>query len=123
VLCTANGSSIEMVQMLVGFGDPALRALVDPRVSFFELPTGHWPMLSCPADLADVLLRAAAGEGHRLAPADAAEPPAQLGPFLLDVPGIPRERTENVDLYRRGCSCTAARYRPTPGRSPGTGRR
>ncbi|MEV5663727.1 alpha/beta hydrolase [Streptomyces flaveolus] len=99
VLCTANGSSIEMVQMLVGFGDPALRALVDPRVSFFELPTGHWPMLSCPADLADVLLRAAAGEGHRLEPADPAEPPAPMMPFLLDVPGLPRERTENVDLY------------------------
>ncbi|MYR42959.1 alpha/beta fold hydrolase [Streptomyces sp. SID5910] len=99
VLCTANGSSIEMVQMLVGFGDPALSALVDPRVSFFELPTGHWPMLSCPADLADVLLRAAAGEGHRLEPADPAEPPAEQRPFLLDLPELPRERTENVDLY------------------------
>ncbi|MFJ8542544.1 alpha/beta hydrolase [Streptomyces sp. NPDC093586] len=97
VLCTGNGSSIEMVRMLVGFGgDPALRALVDPRVSFFELPTGHWPMLSCPDDLADVLLRAAAGEGHRLEPADA---PAHLRPFLLDLPERPRERTENVDLY------------------------
>jgi pimeloyl-ACP methyl ester carboxylesterase/predicted esterase len=99
VLCTANGSSIEMVQMLVGFGDPALRALVDPRVSFFELPTGHWPMLSCPADLADVLLRAAAGEGHRLEPADAAGPPPHLRPFLLDVPEVPRERHGNVDLH------------------------
>ncbi|MEU3660199.1 alpha/beta fold hydrolase [Streptomyces sp. NPDC032940] len=99
VLCTANGSSIEMVQMLVGFGDPALSALVDPRVTFFELPTGHWPMLSRPDGLADVLLRAAAGEGHRLEPADAGEPSAQQGPFLLDVPEIPRERTGSVDLY------------------------
>ncbi|MFG3155296.1 alpha/beta fold hydrolase [Streptomyces sp. NPDC048219] len=98
VLCTANGSSIEMVQMLVGFGDPALRALVDPRVTFFELPTGHWPMLSCPAELADVLLRAAAGEGHRLEAADVAEPPVRR-PFLLDLPEVPRERTGNVDLY------------------------
>ncbi|MFI8946468.1 alpha/beta fold hydrolase [Streptomyces sp. NPDC053750] len=99
VLCTGNGASIEMVQMLVGLGDPALQALVDPRVTFFELPTGHWPMLSRPAELADVLLRAAAGEGHRLEPVDAATPPAHLRPFLLDVPDVPRERHGNVDLY------------------------
>jgi len=102
VLCTGNGTSIEMVRMRVGFGDPALQALVDPRVTFFELPTGHWPMLSCPAELADVLLRAAAGEGHRLEPVGAAEPPAHLRPFLLDVPELPRERTGNVDLYLPG---------------------
>ncbi|MFF6995326.1 alpha/beta fold hydrolase [Streptomyces sp. NPDC008313] len=99
VLCTANGVSIEMLQMVVGFGDPALRALTGPGVTFFELPTGHWPMLSCPAELAEVLLRAAAGEGHRLKPADAAEPPAHLRPFVLDVPERPRERTGNLDLY------------------------
>ncbi|WP_395570580.1 alpha/beta fold hydrolase [Streptomyces sp. BK79] len=98
VLCTANGASIDLVQMMVGFGDPALRALVDPRVTFFELPTGHWPMLSCPDALTDVLLRAAAGEGHRLTSPDA-EPPAHLRPFLLDVPEVPRERHGNVDLH------------------------
>ncbi|MFF0511344.1 alpha/beta fold hydrolase [Streptomyces sp. NPDC004250] len=99
VLCTGNGTSIELIQMLVGLGDPALRALTDRRVTFFELPTGHWPMLSRPAELADVLLRAAAGEGHRLTPVGAAEPPAHLRPFLLDVPEVPRERHGNVDLY------------------------
>ncbi|CAM5625559.1 alpha/beta hydrolase [Streptomyces fumanus] len=99
VLCTRNGVGIELVQAQVDFGDPALQALADPRVTFFELPTGHWPMLSCPADLARVLLRAAAGEGHRLTPADTAEPPAHLRPFLLDVPERPRERTGRVDLY------------------------
>ncbi|WP_405392979.1 dienelactone hydrolase family protein [Streptomyces sp. NBC_01102] len=99
VLCNGNGASIEMVQMLVGFGDPALRALTDPGVTFFELPTGHWPMLSLPTELARVLLRAAAGEGHRLVAPGSAEPPAHLRPFLLDVPEVPRERTANVDLY------------------------
>ncbi|MBT2493923.1 alpha/beta hydrolase [Streptomyces sp. ISL-96] len=99
VLCKGNGASIEMVQMRVGFGDPALQALTDPRVTFFELPTGHWPMLSCPAELAEVLLRAAAGEGHRLKPAGEGEQPTHLRPFLLDVPELPRERTGNVDLY------------------------
>ncbi|MFE2050492.1 alpha/beta hydrolase [Streptomyces sp. NPDC059459] len=102
VLCRENGASIDMVQMLVGFGDPALQALTDPRVTFFELATGHWPMLSRPAELTDVLLRAAAGEGHRLVPADAAAPPAHLRPFLLDVPEAPRERHGNVDLHLPG---------------------
>ncbi|GHE87304.1 esterase [Streptomyces werraensis] len=99
VLCTGNGASIEMVQMMADRGDPALRALADSPATFFELPTGHWPMLSLPDELADVLLRAAAGEGHRLVPADASEPPAHLRPFLLDVPEAPRERHGNVDLY------------------------
>ncbi|MFD9498169.1 alpha/beta fold hydrolase [Streptomyces sp. NPDC060035] len=99
VLCNGNGASIELIQMRVGFGDPALQALTDPRVTFFELPTGHWPMLSLPAELAEVLLRAAAGEGHRLVAAGSTEPPAHLRPFLLEVPELPRERTGNVDLY------------------------
>ncbi|MFI8895713.1 alpha/beta hydrolase [Streptomyces paradoxus] len=100
VLCARNGASIELVQRLVDFGDPALAALTEPQVSFFELPTGHWPMLSGPDALADALLRAAAGEGHRLRPAgaDAAEP-AHLRPFPLDVPELPRDRQGHVDLY------------------------
>ncbi|MFD4144543.1 alpha/beta hydrolase [Streptomyces sp. NPDC058572] len=102
VLCTGNGASIEMVQIRVDLGDPALQALAERRVTFFELPTGHWPMLSCPTELAGVLLRAAAGEGHRLKAAGAAGPPPHLRPFLLDVPEIPRERTGNVDLYLPG---------------------
>ncbi|MET9762259.1 alpha/beta hydrolase [Streptomyces sp. NPDC006372] len=100
VLCTRNGASIDLVQRLVDFGDPALAVLTEPQVTFFELPTGHWPMLSCPAALADVLLRAAAGEGHRLRPAgDDAPVPAHLRPFPLDVPELPRDRQGHVDLY------------------------
>ncbi|MFG3408002.1 alpha/beta hydrolase family protein [Streptomyces sp. NPDC048142] len=99
VLCTGNGPGIEMLQTVVDLGDPALRALADARVAFFELPTGHWPMLSCPAALAKTLIVAASGAGHRLTSADAAHPPAHLRPFLLDVPERPRERTGNTDLY------------------------
>ncbi|MGC0208111.1 alpha/beta hydrolase [Streptomyces levis] len=99
VLCTENGAGIASVQRLVDFGDPALAVLAGPRVTFFELPTGHWPMLSCPAALADVLLRAAAGAGHRLrAPGDDA-PPAHLRPFPWDLPELPRDRRGPVDLY------------------------
>ncbi|WP_331735124.1 alpha/beta hydrolase (plasmid) [Streptomyces sp. NBC_01166] len=99
VLCTGNGPGIEMLQMMVDVGDPALRALADARVPFFELPTGHWPMLSCPVALAEVLIDAASGKGRRLASGDDARPPAHLRPFLLDVPERPRERTGNTDLY------------------------
>ncbi|MDL5199133.1 alpha/beta fold hydrolase [Streptomyces sp. ALI-76-A] len=102
VLCTRNGVSIDLVQRLVDFGDPRAAALTGPQVSFFELPTGHWPMLSCPAELADVLLRAAAGEGRRLRPAGAGTPPAHLRPFPLDVPELPRDRRGHVDLYVPG---------------------
>ncbi|GHH79859.1 esterase [Kitasatospora indigofera] len=99
VLCTANGRSIALVQALVGLGDPGLQPLTDPRVSFFDLDTGHWPMLSAPEELSAALLAAAAGEGHRLSAA-AAERPAHLEPFVLDVPERPRERIGAVDLYR-----------------------
>ncbi|ALO12937.1 hypothetical protein AQF52_7351 [Streptomyces venezuelae] len=66
VLCTGNGSSIDLVEMLVESGPPQFRALADARVCFLELATGHWPMLSVPRELAATLLRAAAGEGHRV---------------------------------------------------------
>ncbi|KOU66850.1 esterase [Streptomyces sp. MMG1533] len=99
VLCTRNGVSVDLVQRLVDFGDPMLAALTDPQTSFFELPTGHWPMLSCPAELAAVLLRAAAGEGRRLRPAGGGAPPAHLRPFPLEVPELPRDRKGHVDLY------------------------
>ncbi|MFE1250976.1 alpha/beta fold hydrolase [Streptomyces sp. NPDC058735] len=100
VLCTGNGGGIDSVQRLVDFGDPALAALTDPRVAFFELSTGHWPMLSSPGALAEVLLGAAAGEGHRLRPAAGDGPvPVHLRPFPLDVPEVPRVRRGRVDLY------------------------
>ncbi|MFH9267680.1 alpha/beta fold hydrolase [Streptomyces sp. NPDC017546] len=99
VLCTGNGPGVAMLQILVDVGDPALRALAEAHVPFFELPTGHWPMLSCPAELAATLIEAAAGAGHRLTAADPTRTPAHLRPFLLDVPERPRERAGNTDLY------------------------
>ncbi|MFI9213564.1 dienelactone hydrolase family protein [Streptomyces sp. NPDC053253] len=102
VLCTANGSSIDLIRMLVESGPPHLRALADDRMRFLELATGHWPMLSVPGELAETLLRAAAGEGHRLsAPerVDAPEVPTHLLPFVLDVPEAKRERQGRIDLH------------------------
>ncbi|QKW10481.1 alpha/beta hydrolase [Streptomyces sp. NA04227] len=98
ILCTSNGAGIAMIEALVAIGDPKLAVLTEPRVTFFELPTGHWPMLSVPGELAEALLCAAAGEGHRIMPKQD-ELPGHLRPFLLNVPEQRRERIGNVDLY------------------------
>jgi pimeloyl-ACP methyl ester carboxylesterase len=98
VLCTGNGSSIAMVEGLVGLGDPRFKVLAEPRVSFFELDTGHWPMLSHAGEVAETLLRAAAGEGHRVTAAVSGRP-GHLRPFLMDVPERRRERIGRVDLH------------------------
>ncbi|MFE5941333.1 alpha/beta fold hydrolase [Streptomyces sp. NPDC056480] len=103
VLCTANGSSVDLVQMLVDSGPPRFRALADDRIRFIDLGTGHWPMLSAPGELAEVLGRAAAGEGHRMTASERThEQPTHLLPFLLDVPEVPRERRGRVDLHLPG---------------------
>ncbi|MEU8921971.1 alpha/beta fold hydrolase [Kitasatospora sp. NPDC048545] len=124
ILCTAGGTTIAGLQYLVSAGVPQLQALADPRVGFLELATGHWPMLSCPDELAAALLRAAAGEGHRLTRAAAAETPGgkpssdlpspsdlpsgdrpvrerpfHERPFVLDTVEAPRIRTGRVDLH------------------------
>lgn len=66
VFCTRNVTSTAAVRALVATGDPRFAPLADPRFGFFDLDTGHWPMLSRPGDLTDLLLRAAAGEGERI---------------------------------------------------------
>ncbi|SEC14842.1 Dienelactone hydrolase family protein [Streptomyces sp. 2231.1] len=98
VLCTADGPGIDTVDMLVRSGPPQFRELAGPRVSYFELPTGHWPMLSRPDGLAQVLIKAAAGEGHRIAAPDD-EPGGTRETFLLDPPEAPRERIGRLDLH------------------------
>ncbi|MFJ9613513.1 alpha/beta hydrolase [Streptomyces noursei] len=66
VFCTANGPGIAVLEALLATGDPRYAVLAEPRVGYFELETGHYPMLSRPGELTDVLIRAAAGEGRRL---------------------------------------------------------
>ncbi|MFJ9606470.1 alpha/beta fold hydrolase [Kitasatospora sp. NPDC101176] len=104
VFGTAGGISTATVEAMVATGMPQFRPLADPRVTFFDLDTGHWPMLSRADDLADVLLRAAAGEGHRISPPDTDGTPAFHRPHVLDtpehpLPDCPRERIGNLDLY------------------------
>jgi dienelactone hydrolase/pimeloyl-ACP methyl ester carboxylesterase len=97
VLCTGSGLNIALVEDMVATGLPQFQVLARPEVTFFELATGHWPMLSCPEKLTAVLLAAAAGEGHRITAT--AETPSYLRPFALDVPERPRERIGRLDLY------------------------
>ncbi|MCK8679618.1 alpha/beta fold hydrolase [Streptomyces lichenis] len=99
ILCTASGVSIALLEGLLGLGDPDMTALAKARAAFFELATGHWPMLSVPDQLAEVLLRAAAGQGHRLTAPTEEQPPAHLRPFVLEVAERPRERHGAVDLH------------------------
>lgn len=101
IFCTAGGMTIATVEFLISSGPVQFRALADPRVTFFELATGHWPMLSAPGDLAAVLLRAAAGEGHTVAAPTLPEAEQHFSRrrFVLDVPEQRRERTGPVDLY------------------------
>ncbi|MFE0175896.1 alpha/beta fold hydrolase [Streptomyces sp. NPDC059002] len=67
IFCTDGGSmSISALEALVASGLPLVQGLVRPDTGFFEIATGHWPMISTPDELADVLLKSAQGEGHRL---------------------------------------------------------
>ncbi|MFI7318486.1 alpha/beta fold hydrolase [Streptomyces venezuelae] len=77
VFCTTGGTmDIAALEALVASGLPLVQHLADPRATFFDMATGHWPMLSVPDELVRVLLRAAAGEGHRLRSAAPAVSPA-----------------------------------------------
>jgi pimeloyl-ACP methyl ester carboxylesterase len=50
----------EQVRQLAAEGHPYFAELPHLDVTIVDLPTGHWPMWSRPADLATELLRAAA---------------------------------------------------------------
>lgn len=57
VCCTMPGSRM---RELAASGHPAFAALNElTDLTVVDLPTGHWPMLSRPADLADVIAREA----------------------------------------------------------------
>ncbi|NUS13477.1 MAG: alpha/beta hydrolase [Streptomyces sp.] len=98
VLCAANGASLGMVERVLSLGNPQFAYLAAPHLTYLEMATGHWPMLSDPDGTARVLLAAAAGEGAVPRRA-AAERPSYLRPFLIDVPERPRERVGRVDLH------------------------
>lgn len=67
VFCTRNGTSTAVAAELAATGDPRFAALTRPTSAFFDLDTAHFPMVSAPEALTEVLLRAGRGEGERLA--------------------------------------------------------
>lgn len=56
ILCTFP---LEQVKKLIESGAPLFQELNDPNFEFAELPTGHYPMFSRVAELADLLLKSA----------------------------------------------------------------
>ncbi len=55
IFCAAGGIDVERVRELIAQGDPRVVIFADPDWELYELPTGHWPMLSLPGPLADLL--------------------------------------------------------------------
>ena len=60
VVCTAGGLDAATVRELAAQGDPRAAAFADPGWELYDMPGGHWPMFSAPADLAELLHRIAA---------------------------------------------------------------
>ena len=57
VTLVASSFTGAQVAELTARGHPMFAPLVDLDVTYVDLPTGHWPMLSRPDDLADILGR------------------------------------------------------------------
>jgi hypothetical protein len=53
ILCSL---SLDQVREMTATGHPLFSELSGPEWRFVELPTGHYPMVSMPDDLAEVLL-------------------------------------------------------------------
>lgn len=51
----ASTMPLAAVRRMIDSGDPLFAPLAAPEWTFEELPTGHWPMLSRPAELAALL--------------------------------------------------------------------
>jgi pimeloyl-ACP methyl ester carboxylesterase len=49
----------EDMQQLIASGEPGVQAVMGPDWTYLELATGHWPMLSKPRELAELLDRIA----------------------------------------------------------------
>lgn len=55
ITCSAGGLDLSTLRDLIAQGDPRVAVFAGPEWELHELPTGHWPMLSLPGPLADLL--------------------------------------------------------------------
>ncbi|MFG2074698.1 Alpha/beta hydrolase family protein [Nonomuraea maritima] len=51
----ASTMPVALIRQLIASGNPAFAPLGTPEWTFAELPTGHWPMFTRPAELAALL--------------------------------------------------------------------
>jgi pimeloyl-ACP methyl ester carboxylesterase len=59
IFCTDGGIDVTGVRELVAKSDPRVATFADSDWELYDLPTGHWAMLSLPGPLADLLHRVA----------------------------------------------------------------
>lgn len=59
IFCSAGGIDVAQVRDLIAKGDSRAAVFAGPDWELHELPTGHWPMFSAPAALAELLHRIA----------------------------------------------------------------
>jgi RimJ/RimL family protein N-acetyltransferase/pimeloyl-ACP methyl ester carboxylesterase len=83
IICTESGLTVAALRELIASGDPRFQAFATPDWSLHELHTGHWPMLSAPDDLAELL--------HELTGAQGSLEPEGEG-------GRPMERTDSAPV-------------------------
>lgn len=55
IFCAEGGIDLEHLRDLIAKGDPRAAIFADTDWELYELPTGHWPMLSLPGPLAELL--------------------------------------------------------------------
>jgi hypothetical protein len=55
IFCSANGIDVASLRELIAQGDPRPAVFANDDWGLYELPTGHWAMLSLPGPLADLL--------------------------------------------------------------------
>jgi hypothetical protein len=55
IFCSAGGLDLATLRQAIDAGDPRTAVFAEPGWELHELPTGHWPMLSDPGPLADLL--------------------------------------------------------------------
>jgi pimeloyl-ACP methyl ester carboxylesterase len=63
IFCTAGGIDVERMRSLIEQEDPRAAPFADADWELHDLPTGHWPMLSLPGPLAELLHEIAEGPG------------------------------------------------------------
>ncbi|MEZ4568908.1 MAG: alpha/beta hydrolase [Thermomicrobiales bacterium] len=56
VACSLGDFSVEWLKSGIASGEPMLEPISAPDWTFYELETGHWPMLSEPEELSEIMI-------------------------------------------------------------------